>query len=487
MQETNDTMTFSDFPLEATLLEGIAAIGFDKPTPIQQAAIPIIVAGKDMIGSAQTGTGKTAAFVIPTLNRIMQMPQTPKVKALIITPTRELALQIDQTIEGLGYFTGVSSLPIYGGNNKMDWDRQIAAIKNGVDIIVATPGRLLMHLSLGYLDFSETEMLILDEADKMLDMGFYNDILRIVKELPEERQALMFSATMPPKMRELARKILKKGAEEVNFKMSKPAENIHQEIFYIEEENKLALLGEIMKAQKVESMIIFAASRVKADGIHANLIKSGYEAKVIHSDKGQDERQQMLLEFKNKQYPILVATDILARGIDIDNLTHVLNFDVPHDPEDYVHRIGRTARAGGSGTAITFVSPREKFRFRPIEQFLGRNLEKWTLSAEGIVPYVEPPRAERPPQSRPPQNKGEKPQNRPPQNRPPQNRPPQNKEQKPQNRPPQNRPPQNRPPQPERNPNKPPKQLTTNVPPVQEQPPQVPPQKVFRKRPPKES
>lgn len=471
MTETNDMMTFSDFSLEAKLLEGIAAIGFDKPTPIQQAAIPIIVDGKDMIGSAQTGTGKTAAFVIPTLNRIMQMPQTPKVKALIITPTRELALQIDQTIEGLGYFTGVSSLPIYGGNNKMDWDRQIAAIKNGVDIIVATPGRLLMHLSLGYLDFSETEMVILDEADKMLDMGFYTDILRIVKELPEERQALMFSATMPPRMRELARKILKKGATEINFKMSKPAENIHQEIFYVEEQDKLALLAEIMKTQKVESMIIFAPSRIKADAIHANLVKLGYGAKVIHSDKTQDERQLMLLQFKNKQYPILVATDILSRGIDIDSLTHVLNFDVPHDPEDYVHRIGRTARAGESGTAITFISPKEMFRFRPIEQFLGKTLEKYMLSAEGIVPYVLQPRTERPPQSRPPQNKEQKPQNRPPQSRPPQNR-----EQKPPEPKAQNRPPHPIP----LNPNKPPKQLTMNAP-----IPEIAPKREFRKRPPK--
>lgn len=452
MHETNDTMTFSDFPLEATLLEGIAAIGFNKPTPIQQAAIPIIVQGKDMIGSAQTGTGKTAAFVIPTLNKIMQKANTPKVKALIITPTRELALQIDQAIEGLGYFTGVSSLSIYGGNNKMDWDKQIAAIKNGVDIIVATPGRLLMHMSLGYLDFSETEMLVLDEADKMLDMGFYTDILRIVKELPETRQTVMFSATMPSKIRELARKILKKGAEEVNFKMSKPAENIHQEIFYIDEGNKLVLLAEIMKAQKVESMIIFASSRMKADSIHANLMRLGYEAKVIHSDKSQDERQQMLLQFKNKQYPILVATDILARGIDIDSLTHVLNFDVPHDPEDYVHRIGRTARAGESGTAITFVSPNEKYRFRPIEQFLGRNLEKWTLIHNEIVPYIEPPRTERPPQ-----NREQKPQNRPPQNRKPQ---PQNVD---------------------NNKQHPPKQLKTNVPRHEMQP-----RNELRNRPPKQ-
>lgn len=376
----NEINQFSDFSLLPELLEGIDSLGFGEPTPIQKAAIPIIMAGKDIIACAQTGTGKTAAYLIPLINRVLEKGNTVGIKALILSPTRELAMQIDQALEGLGYFANVGSVAIFGGNNKNEWDKQMAAIKNGVDVVVATPGRLLQHGSLGYLDFSQLEMLILDEADKMMDMGFHQDILRIVKELPATRQTLMFSATMPPKIREFSKNILR-NPEEVNLKTSKPAEGIDQQVFVCYENQKLGLLESIIKTQEVENMVIFSSSRAKADEIFMKLFQLGYAVNVIHSDRTQDERQSVLREFKNKEFKILVATDILSRGIDIEGLSHVLNFDAPHDPEDYVHRIGRTARANTTGCAITFVGERDQYKFQRVEAFLGRIIEKQPIPA----------------------------------------------------------------------------------------------------------
>jgi ATP-dependent RNA helicase RhlE len=376
----NEINNFSDFSLLPELLEGIDSLGFGEPTPIQKAAIPIIMAGKDIIACAQTGTGKTAAYLIPLINKVLEKGNTVGIKALILSPTRELAMQIDQALEGLGYFANVGSVAIFGGNNKNEWDKQMAAIKNGVDVVVATPGRLLQHGSLGYLDFSQLEMLILDEADKMMDMGFHQDILRIVKELPATRQTLMFSATMPPKIREFSKNILR-NPEEVNLKTSKPAEGIDQQVFICYENQKLGLLESIIKTQEVENMVIFSSSRAKADEIFLKLFQLGYAVNVIHSDRTQDERQSVLREFKNKEFKILVATDILSRGIDIEGLSHVLNFDAPHDPEDYVHRIGRTARANTKGCAITFVGERDQQKFQRVEAFLGRVIEKQPIPA----------------------------------------------------------------------------------------------------------
>lgn len=385
--------SFSEMNLVPALLEGIEGIGFSSPTPIQQQAIPVMLEGKDIIGSAQTGTGKTAAFVIPVINAIMQQPDKVGVKALIISPTRELAMQIDQTIEGLGYFTGVSSCAIYGGNNKNEWDKQMAAIKKNVDIVVATPGRLLMHGSLGYLNFQSVQMLVLDEADKMLDMGFYQDIVRIVGELPENRQTIMFSATMPPKIRELARKVMRTKPVEINLQVSQPAEGIDQQVYVLYENQKIPLIVHLLKNAEIENMVIFSASKLGADEVHKSLTKAGLNTRVIHSDRSQDERLDVLRQFKNKEFPILVATDILSRGIDIDNLSHVVNYNVPHDAEDYVHRIGRTARASKKGTAITFVDPKDQHRFMRIEQFLKREIPKIPLpDFLGEAPVYQPDR-----------------------------------------------------------------------------------------------
>lgn len=367
---------FSDFPLAAVVLESIAALGFAHPTEIQQKSIPIMLEGKDMLGMAQTGTGKTAAFVIPLLHKIAQNPDAKGIKAIIITPTRELALQIDQTIDGLSYYTGVTSVAIFGGSDKGAFETQMAAIRRGVDILVATPGRLLQHLNLSYSDVSQVHTFIVDEADKMLDMGFHQDIIKIVKEIPADRQTVMFSATMPHKMRDLAREILKKGAETVSIQLSKPAEGVDQQIYVVHEDQKIPILLHLLATQEIDSMIIFSSSKLKTDEIHNRLVRAKMDAHVFHSDKSQEERMDLMRKFKNKEVKILVATDILSRGIDIDNLSHVVNFDVPYDAEDYIHRIGRTARSGRTGVAITIVSERDQYRFQQIEKLIGKELPK---------------------------------------------------------------------------------------------------------------
>lgn len=367
-------MKFTDLDLDSELLESILALGYEETTPIQEQAIPIVQAGKDLIACAQTGTGKTAAFLIPTIDHLLSF-KAGKTRALIVVPTRELALQIDQNVDALSYYTGVSSVPVFGGNNKQNWDQQINGIKNGADILIATPGRLLMHLSLGYVDFNELEVIILDEADKMLDMGFHGDIVNIISRAPENTQKLMFSATMPNKIRKLAKEILHEP-EEISLSLSKPAEGVTQSAYMLHEDQKIPMIEHILATQKVESMIIFASSKLNVDRIAKSLKKLKYPVEAIHSDKAQEERQDTLRKFKNRQFNILVGTDVLARGIDIDNLSHVLNYDCPHDAEDYVHRVGRTARASSTGAAVTFITQRDAYRMVQIEELIESEVPK---------------------------------------------------------------------------------------------------------------
>ncbi|MEM6800806.1 MAG: DEAD/DEAH box helicase [Bacteroidota bacterium] len=373
-------MKFSELDLDHNLLDGIESLGFEEMTPIQEQAIPLILKGKDLIACAQTGTGKTGAYVIPTIDN-MTFEESENTRAIIIAPTRELAQQIDQNIEALSYFTGISSVPIYGGKDADSFDKQKYAITNGADVLVATPGRFLMHLALGYMNLDHVETLILDEADKMLDMGFHADITKIVSYLPENRQTLMFSATMPKKIRKLAKEIMYEP-EEISLNLAKPAEGINQMAFMVYDEQKIPLLEHILKTREVDSMIIFASSKASVDAIARKLKKLKYPVEAIHSDKDQVERTETLRKFKNKEYSILVGTDVLARGIDIDNLSHVVNFDAPPDAEDYVHRVGRTARASSTGEAMTFVSPRDMYRFAQIEELIEAEIPQPNVPEE---------------------------------------------------------------------------------------------------------
>ncbi|MDX2250079.1 MAG: DEAD/DEAH box helicase [Bacteroidia bacterium] len=382
-------MKFTDLNLDEELLEGIDALRFDTLTPIQEQAIPPALEGKDLIACAQTGTGKTAAYLIPTIQRIRRSDSS-RTRVLILTPTRELAAQVDQNVDALSYFAGVSSFPIIGGKDADNFTRQKSGIVKGTDILIATPGRLIIHLALGYLNLSEIEVVILDEADKMLDMGFYGDIIRIIEGIPKTRQTLMFSATMPPKIRDLAREIMREPVE-INLNISKPAENINQMAFMVFDEQKIPLLEHLIREREIESMIIFASSKLSVDEITRKLLRLNYKVKAMHSDKEQSEREETLREFKNKEFPILVGTDVLSRGIDIDNLSHVLNYDCPRDAEDYVHRVGRTARASSSGEAITFVSPRDQHKLHGIEKLIGYAIPRPESPPEiGEVPEYRP-------------------------------------------------------------------------------------------------
>jgi superfamily II DNA/RNA helicase len=371
-------LKFDEFGLHPEILSGLRDMGFESATPVQEMAIPIILEGHDLIACAQTGTGKTAAFLIPTIDILDDIPGK-HIKCLILCPTRELAVQIDRECEGLCYHTYVSSAAVYGGNKGADdFNRQKAAFTSGSDIVVATPGRLLQHISLGYVDFSGVEFLILDEADRMLDMGFVADIQRIISFLPEKRQNLLFSATMPNSIRSFAAEILK-NPKSITLKVSKPAEGINQSAYCVFDDQKIALVSNLMKARKIESVIIFASRKNSVDRIVRALGREGLDARGMHSDRDQTEREEIINDFKNKKFPVLVATDILSRGIDIDGLSHVINYDVPPDPEDYVHRIGRTARADATGEAITFINEDDMQRFGSIERLIERELEKTPL------------------------------------------------------------------------------------------------------------
>lgn len=370
-------MTFSEFNLNPRLLEGLDSMGYEKPTPVQEMTIPVILQDHDLIACAQTGTGKTAAYILPLLHKIAAS-ESRHLNTLVIAPTRELALQIDQQVEGFAYFLGVSSLPVYGGSDGATWDQQRKAMESGADIIIATPGRLMALLQAGTINLSHLKHLVLDEADRMLDMGFYDDIVRIIKQLPATRQTLMFSATMPPKIRSLANSILK-SPQEVNIAISKPASGILQQAYLVHDSQKMPLLKSLLLENEYKSAIIFANSKDNVKKLGHELIRAGLSAKSFHSDLEQAEREQIMNQFKSRKLQMLIGTDILSRGIDVEGIELVVNFDTPHDAEDYVHRIGRTARAERTGTAITFVNEKDFWKFQKVEKLIGNEIKKLAL------------------------------------------------------------------------------------------------------------
>lgn len=381
-------MTFNEH-FEPELIDGLDSMGFEKPTPIQEKAIPIVLSGKDLIACAQTGTGKTAAFLLPVINKIIKA-HSDEVNTLIIVPTRELAIQIDEALQGFAYFTPITAIAIYGGNNGNSFDQEKKALTQGANIIIATPGRLIAHLNQGYVKFDTVKHLILDEADRMLDMGFSDDINKIISFLPAQRQTLLFSATMPPKIRTLATRILK-NPEEINIAVSKPAEKVIQGAFLVYNTQKVELIKQLLAGKKLKSIIIFSSTKSNVKQLEKELIGIGMNVAAIHSDLTQDQRNEVLRNFKNKKLQILVATDILSRGIDIDSIELVINFDVPGDAEDYIHRVGRTARAEATGVALTFVNPADQRKFRNIEQLIGSEVKKLPLPPElGPAPEYSP-------------------------------------------------------------------------------------------------
>ncbi len=383
-------MQFYDFDFTDELLDSLDAMRFSEPTPIQAQAIPVITEGRDLIACAQTGTGKTAAYLLPIIDDIVRNP-ADGVDTLVLVPTRELAIQIDQQMGGFGYFVSVSSTAIYGGNDSGEWSRQRTALSEGADIVIATPGRMLQHISMGYVDFSHVRHLVLDEADRMLDMGFYDDIMQVVKLLPvETRQTLMFSATMPPKIRDLAKTILRDPAE-ISIAIAKPAEGIRQAAYPVYETQKGRLVMEILRGHKGMSTIIFGSRKQSVKELGHALRHNHFNAGVIHSDLEQSEREEVLRQFRNRNIEVLVATDIIARGIDIPDVDVVVNFDVPRDAEDYVHRIGRTARAQSKGEAFTLIVPDEMMAFGRIEKLIEQTVEKLPLpDGLGEQPEYDP-------------------------------------------------------------------------------------------------
>lgn len=384
-------MYFDEFDLDDRVLDGIDAMGYTTATPVQEKVIPPIIDGKDILACAQTGTGKTAAFLLPMLHRLITEPHdTHKINSLIIVPTRELAVQIAQTLEGMSYFTSVSSIAVYGGSNGALFSAEKKALTSGVDIVICTPGRMIAHLNMGYVKLDAVKYLVLDEADRMLDMGFNDDIIKITSFLPKKRQNLLFSATMPDKIRKLALKILHEP-EEINIAISKPPEKIVQEAFIVFEEQKIGLMKHVLSQKQFGSIIIFCSRKQNVKQLCHELKRARFSVEEIHSDLEQEKREQVLMDFKNKKLKMLVATDILSRGIDIEDIDLVINYDVPNDAEDYIHRIGRTARAATDGTAYTVVSEKEQRKFARIEEVLGKPVVKAEVPAAlGPVPEYTP-------------------------------------------------------------------------------------------------
>ena len=387
-------MDFYDLDLNDLVLDALDDMNFTETTPIQEHSIPPILEGRDIMGIAQTGTGKTAAYLLPVLS-LLQDGGYPKdaINCVIMSPTRELAQQIDQAMQGFAYYLdNVSSIAVYGGNDGIRYEQEKRGMQSGADVVIATPGRLISHITLGNIDLSKVSFFILDEADRMLDMGFCDDILKIAKQLPQKHQTIMFSATMPKDILQLAHQLLKDPVE-VKLSLSKPAEGISQSSYICYEPQKLGIVKEIFKERKPERVIIFTSSKVKTKDLAISIIRAGYKAKAMHSDLSQSERDNVMYEFRSGKIDILVATDIVARGIDIDDIQLVINFDVPHDKEDYVHRIGRTARAGKNGRSITLVSDKDQQYFARIERFLEKDVEKLTIPqslGEGPVYNKEP-------------------------------------------------------------------------------------------------
>ena len=372
-------MRFDELDLEDEILDGLEDMNFHEMTPVQEHTIPVILEGRDIIGCAQTGTGKTAAYTLPLLNKLLVGGNPDNVvKSVIIVPTRELAQQIDQQFQGFSYYAPISTTVVYGGGDGKGWDIQKKGMLSGSDVVIATPGRMIAHLQNSGVDLSHVEYLILDEADRMLDMGFSEDIMKIVSYMPRERQTIMFSATLPPKIRELAKTILRNPAE-VNIAISKPNEAIDQSAYICYENQKLGIIRELFAEPTDSKTIIFSSSKLKVKELAHTLKRMKLDVAAMHSDLEQAQREEVMLNFKNNKVKILVATDIVARGIDIEDIGLVLNYDVPHDPEDYIHRIGRTARAAATGSAVTFVSEEEQGKFHQIEKFIERDIRKAEL------------------------------------------------------------------------------------------------------------
>lgn len=384
-------MDFYDLDLHDNVLDALDAMNFTTCTPIQEHTIPPLLEGRDLIGVAQTGTGKTAAYLLPILSMLSDggFPDDA-INCIIMSPTRELAQQIDQAMEGFSYYVPVSSVAVYGGNDGIRYEQERKGLALGADVIIATPGRLISHISLGNVDLSRTSFFILDEADRMLDMGFYDDIMQIVKQLPETRQTIMFSATMPDKIQKLAASILHDPVE-VKLAVSKPAEKIVQTAYVCYEVQKLGIIKSLFRESKPERVIVFSSSKLKVKEVAAAFKRMKLNVGEMHSDLDQAQRDVVMHEFKSGRIDILVATDIVSRGIDIDDIRLVINYDVPRDCEDYVHRIGRTARAGAEGCAITFVSVDDQSRFADIEAFIEREVFKLPVPEElGEAPAYSP-------------------------------------------------------------------------------------------------
>ena len=383
-------MRFTEFGFHPDLLEGIEASNYENATPVQEQVIPPILAGKDIIASAQTGTGKTAAFLLPLIHRLLNHRIEGQIGALVIVPTRELAIQIAQHLEGLAYFTNISSIAVYGGNDGSNFIAEKKALQTGTDIVICTPGRMIAHLNMGYVQWKQLQFLVLDEGDRMLDMGFQDDINKIIASLPAKRQTLLFSATMPDKIRQMARKILIDPTE-INIAISKPPEKIVQKAFVVYEPQKLPLLKHILSNVPFKSALIFCSRKQSVKTLVKDLQRAKLRIEEIHSDLEQSQREDVLNGFTSGRIPILVATDILSRGIDIDTIDLVINYDVPRDAEDYVHRIGRTARAEADGMAFTLVSQPEQNRFAVIEKLIGKLVDKAPVPEElGKTPEYEP-------------------------------------------------------------------------------------------------
>ena len=375
-------MRFDELNLSDDILDALDAMHFEECTPIQEQAIDIILDGYDLIACAQTGTGKTAAYVLPVIDLLAERrPDHRSVRAVVMVPTHELAQQIDRQLEGFSYYLPVSSLAIHGGNDGKAFAQQQHALRNGADMVIATPGRRLAHIKMGYVDLSKVEYFILDEADRMLDMGFYEDIMRIVAELPTDRQTLMFSATMPKKIQQLAASILYQP-KEVKIAVSKPAEKVDQSVFICHEPQKEHLLKHLFEQGYNKRVIVFSSSKLKVRELSQAMRRSKWKTAEMHSDLDQAAREEVMHNFRAGRVDILIATDIIARGIDIDDIEMVVNYDVPHEAEDYVHRVGRTARANADGKAVTFVSERDQRRWAQIEKFLEIEVRREEVPAE---------------------------------------------------------------------------------------------------------
>lgn len=380
-------MYFDELALSDEVLDALWDMHFDECTPVQEKTIPVILDGHDVISCAQTGTGKTAAYILPLLTNLAFDNHDPnKLNAIIMAPTRELAQQIDQQMEGFGYYVPFSSVPIYGGKDNGAWGTQVTGLQKGADIVIATPGRLLSQMNIYDIDFSGVKYFILDEADRMLDMGFYDDIMTIVRQLPKERQTIMFSATMPENIRRMAKAIMRNPVE-VQIAVSRPPETIRQMHARLYEAQKPGFVQLALQGRDLKKVIIFAGKKQRVKELTRTLRMLKIDARAMHSDLEQHERDQVMLDFRNAKIDVLVATDVVARGIDVTDVPLVINYDVPHDPEDYIHRIGRTARAENSGEAITLVTPEDARYWGRIEKFLKKEIERVSIpTALGDAP-----------------------------------------------------------------------------------------------------